>query len=81
MEQQIKEVFTKLNALLSSDGSRLTLVEVKGDSLVARFEQGQNEACAACAVDAETMEMLVREALANHLPTITNVTLLKKQGG
>jgi Fe-S cluster biogenesis protein NfuA len=77
MDQQIQEVFAKLNSLLGADGSRLTLVEAKGDELVARFEQGQNGECESCVVDADTMEMLVREALANHLPTISKVTLIR----
>lgn len=76
MQQEIDEVLAKLNSLLAGDGSKLTLVEVKGDSLVARFEQGDAGACERCVIDTSTIEMLVHEAVTNHLPSITKVKLV-----
>ena len=73
---EINGVLARLNSLISSDGSNLSLVEAKGDTITVRFTMGQEGACERCAIDADAMEMLVREAVTNHLPTIRNVQLI-----
>jgi hypothetical protein len=76
MRREIDGVLARLNSLIGADGSRLSLVEAGGDSLTVRFEMGGDAACERCAIDKDAMEMLVREAVTNHLPTITNVHLV-----
>jgi Fe-S cluster biogenesis protein NfuA len=78
MKQEIEQVLARLNSLMADDGSRLTLVEVKGDAVTIRFEEGEAGQCESCVIDGDTLEMLVREAVANHLPAVGNVTLIRK---
>lgn len=76
MQSELDQVLGRLNSLLQSDGSRLVLVDANGDSIVLRFEAGQAGTCERCAIDLNTMEMLVREAVNNHLPAIKNVRMI-----
>jgi hypothetical protein len=77
---EIEQVFARLNSLLASDGSRLVLLAAEGDSITARFDQGEDGACERCVIDKDAIEMLLREAVNNHLPQIKSVTLLKNDG-
>lgn len=76
MREELERIIGRLNSLLESDGSRLSVVEMKGDALTIRFEQGPDGPCEQCVMDTGTLEMLVREAVANQLPAIGKVTLL-----
>lgn len=78
MKHEVEQVLGRLNSLLESDGSRLTLVEAQGDTVTVLFEQGQPGACERCAIDGDTVEMLIREAVSNHLPAVRDVTILRK---
>ena len=76
MRGEIDRLLGKLNSLLEGDGSRLVLIESSGSSITVQFEKGQPSDCESCVMDSDAIEMLVREAIANHLPSITQVKLI-----
>jgi Fe-S cluster biogenesis protein NfuA len=76
MQNVMVQILERLNTLLEADGSRLSLVEMKGDQVVVGFQPGQAGACTECVMDPETLAMLVKEAVAHQLPAIDKVTLV-----
>ncbi len=78
MQEEINEVIGKINTLLAGDGSRLTLVRAGGNSISVRFSPGKAGDCDRCAIDPETAEMLVREAIGTSLPAITQIEIINE---
>lgn len=76
MREEIDRVIGKLNSLLQGDGSRLVLVESSGSSITLRFEKRQSAECESCAIDSDAVEMLVQHALANALPSISEMKFI-----
>ena len=79
MQEEINEVIGKINTLLAGDGSRLTLIRAGGNSISVRFSLGKAGDCESCAIDPETAEMLVREAIQTNLPAITQIEIISER--
>ncbi|HMR34230.1 MAG TPA: NifU family protein [Amaricoccus sp.] len=74
-------VIEKINMLLASEGSRLTLLDSRGDEVTVRFDRGGQADCESCAIDPDTVEMLLREAITRESRTIRNVKIVTDQEG
>jgi Fe-S cluster biogenesis protein NfuA len=79
VQEEINEVIGKINTLLAGDGSRLTLIRAGGNSISVRFSLGNASDCESCAIDPETAEMLVREAIQTNLPAITQIEIISER--
>jgi Fe-S cluster biogenesis protein NfuA len=71
----VRVALDQVNALLGRDGARLSLVERRGGTLVVRYESGTSADCPTCALGEEAAVMLLKGALAQHVPAITDIRL------
>jgi Fe-S cluster biogenesis protein NfuA len=68
---------TKINSMLASEGSKIMLIEVNDSAVTVRLHKGSSDpACTMCAIDEDSIQMLIKEAIMRDLPTINNVTVV-----
>lgn len=79
MQESLDGVIAKLNTLLAGDGSRITLLSSTDTDVTIRFDRGGPGDCEACAIDPDTVEMLLREAIVNQTKTAKTVHIVTNQ--
>lgn len=72
----ITEVLGLLEPMVASDGGALRIAEFVSESstLVVDYDKGENDACAACVIDGESLKAFIDEGLQSrglHLADIT----------
>lgn len=79
MQESLEGVIAKLNTLLASDGSHIELLSSTETDVTIRFDRGGPGDCEACAIDPDTVEMLLREAIQNQTRTAKTVHIVTTQ--
>jgi Fe-S cluster biogenesis protein NfuA len=74
---QVENVLDKINSMLASEGSRLSVVSDDWHSLTVRLERGVLDVeCEDCVFDEASVKMLLSDAIRREMPSIENVEVL-----
>ena len=74
---QVENVLDKINSMLASEGSRVSVVSNDRRSLTVRLERGVLDVeCEDCVFDEASVQMLLSDAIRRELPSIESVEVL-----
>jgi Fe-S cluster biogenesis protein NfuA len=74
---QVENVLDKINSMLASEGSRVSVVSNDRRSLTVRLERGVLDVeCEDCVFDQASVRMLLSDAIRRELPAIESVEVL-----
>jgi Fe-S cluster biogenesis protein NfuA len=77
VSQQVENVLGKINSMLASEGSRISVVSDSWNSLTVRLERGVLDVeCDDCVFDEASVKMLLSDAIKREMPTIEKVDVL-----
>ena len=72
----VTTVIDLMGTIVGSEGGTLELVELSGDKLTVRYNEGTNEECPECVPSHEMVEQMMTASLKVHAPEVRVVELL-----
>lgn len=75
MSHAAKMVVDNFQQMVSGDGGRIELIDVKDGVMSVRYAPGTNEACQDCVLAPEDLKELMKEAAQMHDASIKDVNL------
>ena len=72
----VTTVISLMGAIVGSEGGTLELVDLSGDKLTVRYNEGTNEECPECVPSHEMVQQMIAASLKVHAPDISVVELL-----
>ncbi len=72
----VTTVISLMGAIVGSEGGTLELVDLSGDKLTVRYNEGTNEECPECVPSHEMVQQMLAASLKVHAPDVSVVELL-----
>ena len=72
----VTTVIGLMSTIVGSEGGTLELVDLSGDKLTVRYNEGTNEECPECVPNHEMVHQLLLASLKVHAPDVSEVELL-----
>lgn len=72
----VTTVISLMGTIVGSEGGTLELVELSGDKLTVRYNEGTNEECPECVPSHEMVQQLLTASLKVHAPEIGVLELI-----
>ena len=72
----VTTVISLMGAIVESEGGTLELVDLSGDKLTVRYNEGTNEECPECVPSHEMVQQMLAASLKVHAPDVSVVELL-----
>ena len=72
----VTTVISLMGAIVGSEGGTLELVDLSGDKLTVRYNEGTNEECPECVPSHEMVQQMLLASLKVHAPDVSEVELL-----
>ena len=72
----VTTVIGLMGTIVGSEGGTLELIELSGDKLTVRYEEGTNEECPECVPSHEMVQQMMAASLKVHAPEIGVVELI-----
>ena len=72
----VTTVISLMGTIVGSEGGTLELVDLSGDKLTVRYNEGTNEECPECVPSHETVQQMLAASLKVHAPDVSGVELL-----
>lgn len=72
----VTTVIGLMDTIVGSEGGTLELVDLSGDKLTVRYNEGTNEECPECVPSHEMVQQMLLASLKVHAPDVSEVELL-----
>ena len=72
----VTTVIGLMGTIVGSEGGTLELVDLSGDKLTVRYNEGTNEECPECVPSHEMVQQMLAASLKVHAPDVSVVELL-----
>jgi len=72
----VTTVIGLMSTIVGSEGGTLELVDLSGDKLTVRYNEGTNEECTECVPNHEMVQQMLLASLKVHAPDVSEVELL-----
>ncbi len=72
----VTTVIGLMGTIVGSEGGTLELVDLSGDKLTVRYNEGTNEECPECVPSHEMVQQMLLASLKVHAPDVSEVELL-----
>jgi hypothetical protein len=72
----VTTVISLMGTIVGSEGGTLELVDLSGDKLTVRYNEGTNEECPECVPSHEMVQQMLAASLKVHAPDVSVVELL-----
>lgn len=72
----VTTVINLMGTIVGSEGGTLELVDLSGDKLTVRYNEGANEECPECVPSHEMVQQMLAASLKVHAPDVSVVELL-----
>ena len=76
VESGVETVIALMGTIVGTEGGSLELLELSGDSLTVRYEEGTNEECPECVPTHEMVRQMMAESLKVHAPDVEEIEVL-----
>lgn len=73
---EVTTVIGLMDTIVGSEGGTLELVDLSGDKLTVRYNEGTNEECPECVPSHEMVQQMLLASLKVHAPDVSEVELL-----
>ena len=73
---EVTTVIGLMDTIVGSEGGTLELVDLSGDKLTVRYNEGTNEECPECVPNHEMVQQMLLASLKVHAPDVSEVELL-----
>ena len=72
----VTTVIGLMGTIVGSEGGTLELVDLSGDKLTVRYNEGTNEECPECVPNHEMVQQMLLASVKVHAPDVSEVELL-----
>ena len=72
----VTTVISLMGTIVGSEGGTLELVDLSGDKLTVRYNEGTNEECPECVPSHDMVHQMLAASLKVHAPDVSVVELL-----
>ena len=73
---EVTTVIGLMDTIVGSEGGTLELVDLSGEKLTVRYNEGTNEECPECVPSHEMVQQMLLASLKVHAPDVSEVELL-----